>query len=343
MNTLDLHKERIVVTGSAGFIGYHLTRALLEQGHTVWGFDAVNDYYDVSLKEDRLKALGGNKHHNFRRGSLENASDVAALYADAQPTIVIHLAGQAGVRYSMVNPMAYIESNLTGFGHILEESRKAKLKHLVYASSSSVYGANAKMPFSEEDSIAHPLSLYAATKKSNELMAHSYSNLYNLPVTGLRFFTVYGPWYRPDMAMYKFAKAISEGKPIDVYNHGNMKRDFTYIDDIVAGILGAATHPPQDNPGWDAVRANPADSRAPARVYNLGNNKPNDLLYVISLIEKEMGREAVKNLLPMQPGDVPETYADITRAANDFGFTPKTGIEDGVKSFVAWFRDYYKV
>ena len=341
--TLDLKNERIVVTGSAGFIGYHLTRTLLEQGHTVWGFDAVNDYYDVSLKEDRLKALGGNKHHNFRKGSLENANDVDALFADAQPTLVIHLAGQAGVRYSMVNPQAYIESNLTGFGNILEESRKAKLKHLVYASSSSVYGGNTKMPFSESDSIAHPLSLYAATKKSNELMAHSYSNLYDLPVTGLRFFTVYGPWYRPDMALYKFAKAISEGKPIDVYNNGDMRRDFTYIDDIVAGILGASANPPQDNPDWDAKSADPGTSSAPARVYNLGNNKPNDLLYVISLIEKEMGREAVKNLLPMQPGDVPETYADITRAAHDFGFAPKTGIEEGVKSFVAWFRDYYKV
>ena len=340
---LDLSRERIVVTGSAGFIGYHLTRALLEQGHTVWGFDAVNDYYDVSLKEDRLKALGGNKHHNFRKGHLESANDVAALFADAQPTVVIHLAGQAGVRYSMINPQAYIDSNLTGFGHILEEARKAKLKHLVYASSSSVYGANSKMPFSEDDSIAHPLSLYAATKKSNELMAHSYSNLYDLPTTGLRFFTVYGPWYRPDMAMYKFAKAISEGKPVDVYNNGSMKRDFTYIDDIVTGILGAATHIPISNNSWDSSIASPAESRAPARIYNLGNNKPNDLIYVISLIEKEMGKGAEKNLMPMQPGDVPETYADITRAHRDFGFTPKTSIEDGIKSFVAWFRFFYNV
>lgn len=343
MTTIDLSQERIVVTGSAGFIGFHLTRTLLEQGHAVWSFDSINDYYSVSLKEDRLKSLGGNKYHTFRKGHLENRADVAALFADAKPTIVVNLAAQAGVRYSLTNPQAYIDSNLQGFTNILEECKTAKVKHLVYASSSSVYGANTKMPFSEGDAVEHPLSLYAATKKANELMAHSYSNIYALPTTGLRFFTVYGPWGRPDMAMFLFAKAIMEGKPIDVFNNGNMRRDFTYIDDIVAGIIGAMTHPPaNNNSNWDPQIADPSFSRVPWRVYNLGNNKPNDLMYVIGLIEKALGRDAIKNLLPMQAGDVPETYADIDRAHRDFGFTPKTSVEDGVQEFITWFRQYYK-
>lgn len=335
--------QRIIVTGTAGFIGSTLTRALLEQGHEIWGFDNINDYYAVSLKEDRLKTLSDHPHHHFRKGSLESAADVAALFNDAKPDIVIHLAAQAGVRYSLTNPKAYIDSNIQGFTNILEESRKAQVKHLVYASSSSVYGANTSMPFSETDSVNHPLSLYAATKKANEVMAHSYSNIYGLPTTGLRFFTVYGPWGRPDMAMFLFANAIMQGKPIDVFNHGNMRRDFTYVDDIVAGVIGAARTIPTARSDWDSNLADPSFSHVPWTVYNLGNNKPSDLMYVISLIEKELGREAIKNLLPLQPGDVPETYANIDRAQRDLGFVPQTGIEDGIRKFIAWFRDYYKV
>lgn len=343
MSPLDLSNQRIVVTGSAGFIGFHVTRALLEQGHAVWSFDCINDYYSVSLKEARLKALGGNKYHTFRKGHLENAGDVAALFADAKPDVVIHLAAQAGVRYSLTNPQAYIDSNIQGFTHILEESRKANIKHLVYASSSSVYGANGALPFSEGDAVSHPMSLYAATKKANEMMAHSHSNIYGLPTTGLRFFTVYGPWGRPDMAMFLFANAILKGQPIDVFNHGKMRRDFTFIDDIVSGILGVAQHPPEPSNDWDPVKADPSFSRVPWRVYNLGNNKPADLMYVIGLIEKELGREAVKNLLPLQAGDVPETCANIDRAKADFGFAPKTPIEQGIKEFITWFRGYYAV
>lgn len=340
---MDLAGKRIVVTGSAGFIGYHLTRTLLEQGHAVWGFDNVNDYYAVSLKESRLAALGGNKHHNFRKGSLENAADVAALFAEAKPDIVIHLAAQAGVRYSLTNPQAYIDSNLTGFTNILEESRKGNVEHLVYASSSSVYGANTSMPFSETDNVSHPLSLYAATKKANELMAHSYSNIYGLPTTGLRFFTVYGPWGRPDMAMFLFADAIRQGKPINVFNNGDMRRDFTYVDDIVAGVIGAAKIVPAANQNWDGKNADPSSSRVPWSVYNLGNNRPENLLHVISLIEKALGREAVKNMMPLQPGDVPETCANIDRAQRDFGFTPKTSVEDGIARFIEWYKGYYKI
>lgn len=339
---LTSQRQRIIITGTAGFIGSHLARTLLEQGHEIWSLDNFSDFSPLSLKQDRLRTLDGFANHHFRQGSLENADDVAALFANARPDLVIHLAAQAGVRYSLLNPQAYIASNLQGFANILEESRKAQIRHLVYASSSSVYGANATMPFAETDGTSHPLSLYAATKKSNEAMAHSYSNIYGLPTTGLRFFTVYGPWGRPDMATFLFADAIMRGKPIDVFNHGQMRRDFTYIDDIIGGIIGAANTVPQPRNDWDAQRADPSFSRAPWALYNLGNNRPSDLLYVISLLEKELGREAIKNLLPMQPGDVPETCANIDRAQRDFGFTPQTGIEDGIRQFVAWYRSYYK-
>ena len=342
MKHIDLTGKRIVVTGSAGFIGYTLTKTLLEQGHSVWGFDNLNDYYAVSLKEDRLKSLGAHQNHVFRKGALENAADVAALFADAKPDIVINLAAQAGVRYSLTNPQAYIDSNLTGFTNILEESRKGNVEHLVYASSSSVYGANTSMPFSETDNVSHPLSLYAATKKANELMAHSYSNIYGLPTTGLRFFTVYGPWGRPDMAMFLFANAIMEGKPINVFNHGNMRRDFTYVDDIVSGVIGAAKTMPTANENWDGLSADPSSSRVPWSVYNLGNNKPENLMNVISLLERALGREAIKNMLPLQPGDVPETCANIDRAQRDFGFEPKTSVEQGIANFIDWYRAYYK-
>lgn len=340
---LDLSRHRIAVTGSAGFIGFHVTRTLLEQGLEVHSFDAVNDYYDITLKEARLAALDGNKNHHFHKGLLENTGDVEKFFAAARPDIVIHLAAQAGVRYSLTHPQAYIDSNLVGFQNILNACQSGNVRHLVYASSSSVYGANGKLPFSEADAVEHPLSLYAATKKSNELMAHSASNIFSLPTTGLRFFTVYGPWGRPDMAMFKFAKAILEGKPIDVYNHGKMRRDFTYIDDIVTGIFGAARNPPEANDDWDPVRADPSTSRVPWRIYNLGNNRPADLMHIIGVIEKELGRKTEKNMMHLQPGDVPETCADISRAARDLGYSPATAVEKGISEFLRWYRSYYGV
>ena len=339
---LNTPRQRIIITGTAGFIGARLSHVLLEQGHEIWGFDNLNDFSPLSLKLDRLKTLDGFDNHHFRKGSLENAEDVAALFADAKPDLVIHLAAQAGVRYSLQNPHAYIASNVQGFTNILEESRKARIRHLVYASSSSVYGANATMPFAETDCTSHPLSLYAATKKANEAMAHSYSNIYGLPCTGLRFFTVYGPWSRPDMATFLFADAIMRGKPIDVFNHGRMRRDFTYIDDIVSGVIGAANTIPTPREDWDPKAPDQSYSRAPWALYNLGNNKPSDLPYVISLIEQALGRKAVTNFLPMQPGDVPETCANIDRAQKAFGFTPKTGIEQGIRAFIDWYKDYYR-
>jgi UDP-glucuronate 4-epimerase len=339
-HVLDLARQRILVTGSAGFIGFSLTLSLLEQGFEVFSFDSINDYYSVELKHRRLKVLGGNKYHHFTQGFLESKADLRACFENAKPDIVVNLAAQAGVRYSISNPQAYIDSNISGFQNILDLCVEYKVKNLVYASSSSVYGMNGSIPFSEQDGVNHPMSMYAATKKANEMVAHSYSNIHSLPTTGLRFFTVYGPWGRPDMAMYLFADAILTGRPIKVFNNGNMRRDFTYVNDIVNGITGAMKRVPQWNENWDSKEADPSQSRAPYRIYNLGNNKPADLLYMIGLIEKELGKEAIKEFMPIQPGDVPESYANIDLAKRDLGFSPATSLEKGVHEFITWFKSY---
>jgi UDP-glucuronate 4-epimerase len=334
---------RILVTGAAGFIGYHTTRALLDRGDEVVGFDNLNNYYDVSLKEARLAQLTPRNGFQFVKADLADRAAVEALFAEQRPQRVIHLAAQAGVRYSLTNPDAYVQSNLVGFMNILEGCRHNGVDHLVFASSSSVYGANTNMPFSVHDNVDHPLSLYAATKKANELMAHSYAHLYRLPTTGLRFFTVYGPWGRPDMALFMFVRRILADEPIDVFNEGHHSRDFTYIDDIVEGVLRVADRLPQPNPKWSGETPDPGTSSAPYRLYNIGNHNPVQLMDFIAEIEKALGREAKKNFLPMQPGDVPATYADIADLAADVGFAPNTPIEDGIRRFVAWYRDYYGV
>jgi UDP-glucuronate 4-epimerase len=331
----------ILVTGAAGFIGFHVSRALLERGRPVIGIDNINDYYDPQLKIARLNLLSDLSGFAFRKTDLADRASMEALFADAQPEFVIHLAAQAGVRYSIQNPHAYVEANLVGFINILEGCRHNGVRHLTYASSSSVYGANTAMPFSVHHNVDHPLSLYAASKKANELMAHCYSNLYGLPTTGLRFFTVYGPWGRPDMAMFLFTKAILEGRPIDVFNNGEMKRDFTYIDDIVEGVIRTSDSIAAPNPAWDGAAPDPGTSRSPYRLYNIGNNQPVELMKVIALIEAELGREAKKNFLPLQPGDVPETYADVDALVESVGFQPKTPIEHGIREFVSWYRGYY--
>ena len=334
--------KTILVTGAAGFIGYHLTRKLLTKGETVVGLDNVNDYYAVSLKEARLARLTGTSGFTFVRGGLEDRSLMDRLFSEHNFDLVINLAAQAGVRYSLVNPHAYLDSNLTGFVNILEGCRHYGVKHLVYASSSSVYGANRAMPFSVHQNVDHPLSLYAATKKANELMAHTYSSLYGLPTTGLRLFTVYGPWGRPDMAPFLFASAILEGRPIDVYNHGMMKRDFTYIDDITDGIIRVTRKLPAPDSCWNSSNPDPGSSFAPWKIYNIGNNKPVELLYFIELLEKHLGKKAIKNLLPLQPGDVPDTFADIEDLMRDVGFRPETSIEEGVARFAEWYQEYYQ-
>ena len=332
-----------LVTGAAGFIGFHLAQRLLASGHTVVGIDNLNDYYDVSLKASRLALLEAGPRFRFVRMDITDRDGMAALF-DGEPfACVIHLAAQAGVRYSLINPHAYIDSNLAGFLNVLEGCRRQGVRHLVFASSSSVYGANSRMPFSVHGNVDHPLSLYAATKKANELMAHTYASLYRLPCTGLRFFTVYGPWGRPDMALFLFTKAILEGRPIDVYNQGLMKRDFTYIDDIIEGVCRVAERIPAPDPRWRADCPDPATSFAPYRIYNIGNNRPVELLHFIDILEKNLRMKARKNFLPMQPGDVPETYADVDELAADVGFRPKTPIEEGIKYFVTWYRDYYKL
>lgn len=333
---------KILVTGTAGFIGYHLAQRLLNQGSEVLGLDNVNDYYDVRLKTDRLKQLEGRAGYRFIKADLADHVAMGRLFEEERFDRVIHLAAQAGVRYSLENPHAYIQSNLVGFLNILEGCRHNRVPHLVYASSSSVYGANTRMPFSVHHNVDHPVSLYAATKKANELMAHSYSHLYRLPTTGLRFFTVYGPWGRPDMALFIFTKAILEGKPIDVYNHGRMQRDFTYIDDIVEGVVRVAEKIPAGNPIWKSENPDPATSLAPYKIYNIGNNNPVALLTLIEVLEKSLGKKAERRLLPIQPGDVPATYADVDDLINDVGFKPATPIDQGVEKFVAWYRNYYQ-
>ena len=332
-----------LVTGAAGFIGFHLAQRLLASGHTVVGIDNLNDYYDVSLKASRLALLETGPRFRFVRMDITDRDGMAALFEGEPFACVVHLAAQAGVRYSLINPHAYIDSNLSGFLNVLEGCRRQGVRHLVYASSSSVYGANSRMPFSVHGNVDHPLSLYAATKKANELMAHTYASLYGLPCTGLRFFTVYGPWGRPDMALFLFTKAILEGQPIDVYNQGRMKRDFTYIDDIIEGVCRVMERIPAPDPRWRADCPDPASSFAPYRIYNIGNNRPVELLHFIDILEKNLRMKAGKNFLPMQPGDVPETYADVDELAADVGFRPKTPIEEGIKNFVTWYRDYYKV
>jgi len=333
---------KILVTGAAGFIGFHLTRRLLERGDEVVGFDNLNDYYDVTLKEARLKQLEGRDGFTFVRGDLADRQGMARLFTEGQFSKVVHLAAQAGVRYSLVNPHAYIDSNISGFMNILEGCRHNGVEHLVYASSSSVYGANTVMPFSVHHNVDHPVSLYAATKKANELMAHTYASLYQIPCTGLRFFTVYGPWGRPDMALFLFTRAILEGKPIDVYNEGKMQRDFTYVDDIVEGVIRVTDRTATVNLAWSGDAPDPGTSYAPYRIYNIGNNSPVELLRFIEVLEEKLGRKAIKNLLPLQPGDVPATCADVDDLMRDVGFAPETPIEEGVGRFVDWYRNYYR-
>ena len=332
----------ILVTGAAGFIGFHLAKRLLTDGHEVIGVDNLNDYYDVQLKQDRLAILKRNLSFRFSLTDLADRRGIAELFNKEKPEIVVNLAAQAGVRYSLENPHAYVDSNLTGFTNILEGCRHNAVKHLVYASSSSVYGANTAMPFSVHHNVDHPISLYAATKKANELMAHTYAALYKLPCTGLRFFTVYGPWGRPDMALFLFTKAILEGRPIDVYNEGRMRRDFTYIDDIIEGVVRVMSRIPSGSPEWTGNNPDPASSFAPYRLFNIGNNQPVELMDFIAALEEHLGRKAQMRLLPMQPGDVPETYADVSDLMAEVGFKPSTSIREGIGRFVAWYREYYK-
>ena len=332
---------KILVTGAAGFIGFHTSLRLLARGDEVVGLDNLNDYYDVSLKEGRLAQVRGRNGFRFVKLDLADREGMAKLFKEERFERVVHLGGQAGVRYAATHPLAYIDSNLMGFANVLEGCRHNGVAHLVYASSSSVYGANTTQPFSVSHNVDHPLSLYAATKKSNELMAHSYAHLYKLPVTGLRFFTVYGPWGRPDMSLFLFTKKILAGEPIDVFNFGKHKRDFTYIDDIVTGVVATLDHVAAPNPDWSPARPTPDSSAAPYRIYNIGNNQPVALMDFIACIERTLGKEAKKNFLPLQPGDVPETYADIVALERDVGFRPGTPMETGIKRFVDWYRQYY--
>ncbi len=333
----------IFVTGAAGFIGYHVAARLLARGDEVVGIDNVNDYYDVSLKEARLEKLQQHGRFRFRRIDVADVDGMRALFAELRPHQVVHLAAQAGVRYSLQNPYAYTDSNILGFLNILEGCRHNAVEHLVFASSSSVYGANTRQPFSEHDNVDHPVSLYAATKKANELMAHAYAHLYGMPVTGLRFFTVYGPWGRPDMALFRFTRGILAGEPIPVFNEGRMVRDFTYIDDIVEGVVRVLDSVATPSPHWSGDAPDPATSRAPYRLFNIGNNRPVELMHCIEVLENTLGRKAKLDLLPMQPGDVPSTMADVSELEEAVGFRPKTTIEEGIAAFVEWYMSYYGV
>ena len=334
---------RVLITGSAGFIGSALSLRLLERGDEVIGVDCLDDYYDVTLKEARLSRTRDHANYVEVRERIEDREAMKEAFAKHEPQRVINLAAQAGVRYSIENPAAYVDSNLVGFGNILEGCRHNGVEHLVYASSSSVYGSNTNMPFSVHDNVNHPVSLYAASKKANELMAHTYSHLYQLPTTGLRFFTVYGPWGRPDMALFLFTRKILAGEPIPVFNYGKHRRDFTYIDDIVEGVIRVLDKPAQPNPDWDSANPDTATSKAPYRLYNIGNNSPVELMHYIETLENCLGMEAEKELLPLQPGDVPDTYADVDDLVADMNYKPATSVEEGVANFVSWYRDYYKV
>ncbi len=341
---MNSKNKNVLVTGAAGFIGFHLSRRLLEDGHTVVGIDNINDYYDVNLKLDRLAILQQYGNFTFHKKDIADLHDMEILFSNQNKTafeMVINLAAQAGVRYSLKNPHAYIKSNIVGFTNILECCRHNKINHLVFASSSSIYGMNEKIPFSVNDSVDHPVSLYAATKKANELMAHTYAHLYGLPCTGLRFFTVYGPWGRPDMAYFSFTKAIMESTPIDVFNFGNMKRDFTYIDDIIEGVVRVMDKVPRPNLEWDRKNPDPGSSYAPYKLYNIGNHNPVELIKFIEILENNIGKKARKNMLPMQQGDVPITYADVDDLMKNVGFKPSTPLEEGLKKFVGWYKDYY--
>jgi len=334
---------RVLITGSAGFIGSELALRLLERGDEVIGIDALDDYYDISLKEARLARTLDHDSYTDVRARIEDREKVAETFAKYKPQRVINLAAQAGVRYSIENPAAYVDSNLVGFGNILEGCRHNNVEHLVYASSSSVYGSNTKMPFSVHDNVNHPVSLYAASKKANELMAHTYSHLYKIPTTGLRFFTVYGPWGRPDMALFLFTKKILAGESIPVFNYGKHRRDFTYIDDIVEGVIRVLDKPAQANPEWDSEKPDTASSKAPYRLYNIGNNNPVELMHYIETLENCLGKKADMEMLPLQPGDVPDTYANVEELVNDMGYKPATSVEDGVAKFVDWYKGYYKI
>jgi len=339
----DTKFKKILVTGAAGFIGFHLSKRLLEEGCEVVGLDIVNDYYDPAIKEARLDILRPYDRFKFAKIDLADRDAMASLFRQEAFDAVVNLAAQAGVRYSLVNPQSYVDSNLVGFVNILEGCRHNKVKHLVFASSSSVYGSNTRMPFSVHDNVDHPVSLYAASKKSNELMAHAYSHLFAVPCTGLRFFTVYGPWGRPDMALFLFTKAILDGKPIDVFNYGKMQRDFTYIDDIVEGVVRVLWRPASPDPAWNGDSPDPGSSYAPYKVYNIGNNQPVELMHFIKVIEDTLGKKAKKNLLPLQPGDVPATYANIDDLVRDTGFKPSTTLEEGIPKFIKWYREYFGI